>query len=517
MKFFSPDSLHINTRNFDSVFTFIREGRHYYEQHAEINHLISRYGDYTELPAEMQEEYQASLSWEGESLLDRQSNGINLFDICRGETLSYVCADPTFSKIGKEWSRDEIFDFLYKNYRIPLIKNLSVASFWIKYWNNFIQNSSNFDFALIFSGSLSYARSLMELLRKTPTRVFLLESFMTGSDFYCEEKFSPLPNNSLLGNKNYYSSLKISDESYERDRMKAINKILLGKNLNVIQPPSSADILFDNEKVILILGQVVNDFSQLGYNDLGISSISIYCELLEKILDKTEYKIIFKAHPWENKKANLRSPITANYIKSKFANYIDDRIVIVEDYNIDDLFKQVQHVILLNSQSGIEAAWNGIKPIVLARPFYGKKGFTHDFHYNDIDAVVDFLNCATCEDSTLSLKEFDAFEDFLVKALMYTLVCKHKSGLIKLREIFRPFNTIQMVSTQTAPSEKKSNITDLVPLPLLPQELGGIKDLTDQSPKPISKKLLKLKRNPKRFFNDSKNPLYQMIAKTLYR
>lgn len=520
MRFFSPDSLHINTKNFTSIFDFIKTDKHEIIQHDKKNHLISKFGDYNDIPDEIIKFYEIYQQYDKEMLRIAEVNQINLYDTCRLELLSLIVTKDEFSTLGKSWSRDELFEFAYQNFKNDLILNISVAAFWINYWIDYLSTAPKFDIALIFSGCLTYTKSLISILATTITRVFLLETFFTGNEFYCEERFSSLPNSSLLKFKSFYENIKIDNTLIHKDIIKAHNKIISMNNLNVRQPAKTNDIPFPRSKKVLIIGQVVNDFSMLNHGEAGVYSIKIYIELISKILDNTSFNIIFKAHPWENKKNNLKTPFTLNKLKDSFQ---DKRIAFVEDFNINDLIEKSDHVILLNSQSGIEAAISGIKPIVLAEPFYGKKGFTHDYSiYNIDDMIYDIKNNNIHK--YLTLEDYDHLQLFLVKSLQYHLICKFKSGIQSLRYIFSPFDTVQLLNNQAIKKTpfivpQKDNITidqskenQIQPVISKERQLDAVKNN-----KKTNRYIKKLLNNPRRFFADSKYKTLRPLSKLFKR
>ncbi|WP_298397411.1 hypothetical protein [uncultured Azonexus sp.] len=518
MRFFSPDSLHVNRKNFQSIHDFMEEGKHEYVQYSKLNHLIAKYGDYRKMPSEISAENEVYSQFDFSMLLEAQVHGINLFDVCRLELLSYLAADLEFAKYGKVFTKNNVFQFAFDKHRSALILNISAAAFWIKHWRKYLETAPVYDGALIFSGSLIYSRSLIELLKLTPTRVFILETFFTGNDYYCEERFSSLPNASLLSSRNYYDAIFVESDTWEKDRAKAINKYILSDNLNVKQPAPTGRYLFDADGFVLVIGQVVNDFSIIGYHGGAFSSIAIYSEFIQKLLDKSDKKIVFKAHPWENKKTNLKSPVTADFLRENFSDYLGSRLLIVEDHSLEELFDQSNCVVIINSQSGIEAAWHGIKPITLGEPFFGNKGFTIDFDVNHIDQAVEHVINHNREAYSLTLDEFDRFELFLVKSLVYSLVSKNKSGLIQLRKIFAPFDYIKL-SIKGKPSVENNMIAAPEVISKTVSDRGGNNMLENVAATnqitltSFERKWRKFKRDPKRFFADSKNPLLRQIAK----
>ncbi|MDK4673330.1 capsule biosynthesis protein, partial [Kingella kingae] len=92
------------------------------------------------------------------------------------------------------------------------------------------------------------------------------------------------------------------------------NKMILMKNKNVQQPTDSAAFVFKYKKpVVTIIGQVVNDFSLLEVNGLGISSVQVYKELITKLV-KPGFNVVLKTHPWEKQKINIKSSLTKEII-----------------------------------------------------------------------------------------------------------------------------------------------------------------------------------------------------------
>lgn len=52
MRFFTPDALHINEKNFKSLLSFIKDNKHTLIQNAAYKDLIARFGDYSDIENE---------------------------------------------------------------------------------------------------------------------------------------------------------------------------------------------------------------------------------------------------------------------------------------------------------------------------------------------------------------------------------------------------------------------------------------------------------------------------------
>ena len=505
MRFFSPDDIHINKKNFTSLLDYIKEEKHLYIVDRTNTEMKKVYGDYSEISVpEYLTERSRLLNLSKEDLCKSSEFGISLFEVARAELLSLFVTKFDFES--ESFGENEsLFSIIYDKDFEALINNLAAAAFWLKYWKSFF-STNKFDVALVFSGSLIYSRTAIELLKLHPVRVFVLETFMTGNDFYLEERYSPLSCGQNIGNKNFYEQISYAEspDSY----MKALNKFLMSNNLNVKQPEAKHEILFDNNKTVLIIGQVVNDFSLLEKNTY---SIKLYESLIENILDQTDYNVIFKSHPWENEKANLKTPFTLDKLKGKFDS--NSRVIFVDDYNIKELFAQSKHVVVINSQSGIDAIWNGIKPITLRRPFYSSKGFTVDL--NSSEEVVRYI--IENPDSTISIEEFNLFEIFLQKILISYLVSKFPSGKIRIREIMN-FHKYIPIYKRVAPKPavlktQESTKKKLVTVETKKPEIDESKAITTLK---RQKLLNKAKNQPVRYMLDSKITMLRCIGKTLH-
>ncbi|WP_407230078.1 hypothetical protein [Escherichia coli] len=234
-----------------------------------------------------------------------------------------------------------------------------------------------------------------------------------------EEKYDPIPNNTNLKINNIYNSVRVEEHGFEldRERIKAINKVLLANNKNVKQPSDILTIEKENNRTVTIIGQVVNDFSIICTAKNYLSTIDFYIELIDKLLCDDDTFIVFKSHPWERQKNNVRSALTFEKINEYVKSLSPDkssRVLVTEHFNLENLIKQSDYIVTLCSQSAIEAAFLGIKPIQFGNAFYGQKGFTHDF-----DSIDEFY--AELQQNKLNkyltINEYDNLELFLIKFL----------------------------------------------------------------------------------------------------
>lgn len=531
-KFLIADPVHIHSRNFGSLFDYLTEAKATVIVNNEHQDWMGAFGDYTPFQEQLTEYFEQLQSLTDAQLFSFSTSQINIFKVARAEILSLVITFEEFQGLPLPKDPQSLLNLLLENHKDIVLWNMAAAIYWVNFWAVRIKKH-NPKFVLIFSGSLIYARTLLELSRTHTVRAFVLESFFTGNDNYIEEKYEPIANNSNLKHLAYFKSLepKISAEERDRARNKAINKIISTKNKNVNQPNETKTKLFANIKpTILITGQVLNDFSVLEYKGVGLNSISFYISLIEKILANTELNIIFKSHPWERNKKNISKPLTLSALCKKFDATPDTatengRLIFIEDFNIKSLFKQVDYVSGINSQALLEAAFEGYQPIQFGDAFYGNKGFTSDYNTDDIDIFIADIAAGKVP-THLGIDEFRNYETFIMRALQYSLVSAFPSGKSQLRTIFQlpahvillkpgapvatppppankttaPKATPPAKATITTPEAHEKNIT-----------AAKNEDAKAAATEKSRKQWQKFRRTPKKFFSDSKNKRIRWI------
>lgn len=435
-----PDDLHINQRNFTSFFKFIEKSGASVKFVKGRRDWISLFGNYETKSQELNEFARVLSHLDQETLFNYSIKGVNLFKISRAEILSKVIVGPSWFNEPLPSESEQVFKKMLLLNKQVLMQCLAAAWGWLDFWSKFLADEKEFTHCCVFSGSLIYQRSLVELLRYTPTKVLHMESFFTGNDYYCEEKYGPIANNCDIRHQAVFESLapKLMENELDRERMKAINKVVLAKNKNVVQPDFGEEIEFSLPgKVVTVLGQVVNDFSLLEYKNVGLSSISFYKEIIETLI-RGGYNVVFKSHPWEEKKTNVEKSLTKDVLNDFFAVFPiqeRERIKIVDHYPIEKLFSMSKFVVGLNSQSLIEAAFHGLKPVQFGNAFFGQKGFTSDYSLTSCENFLKDVDSGRISGS-LNLDEFVIFEDFLRRLMQGQLVSIHDSGVTRLNSIF---------------------------------------------------------------------------------
>ncbi|WP_197465920.1 capsular polysaccharide export protein, LipB/KpsS family [Vibrio sp. HI00D65] len=413
------------------------------EYNLENEDIIAKYGDYDVNDSRIIEGYKYLEKLSKCDLFEESSfQGINLFKIAQAEILSFTMPYDFDLDFKIKGNSKLVFEHLYENHYHVLLSNMSCAMYWLKFWHEKINLADEkYTHAFIFSGSLIYSKSLIEVAKRTRVKTYICESSFTGNEYYIEEKYEHIANNSDIKFSNVRSKIienNLTDDiKIKESVLKAYRKLDNAKNKNVTQPQrGSEELPFKNDKEnVLILAQVVNDFSLLESDIPSYSSIKLYKEIIDVILKETNHNIIVKTHPWEKVKlasnANVTYAELLRYLNESYSKAEISRVFITESFNLQELFELSNHCITINSQSGIESALSGIKPIILGNAFYSGFGFTSDCIGSD--EIVEYLSSS----SIINLDEYDNLELFLAMYLNENLfsIKSTKSELDKINRV----------------------------------------------------------------------------------
>jgi hypothetical protein len=504
--FLLSDAIHINKRNFKSLFDFCAARNIDFVSPEHKILPIDAFGDYSAYRNTINIHSNKFRIICPDDLFEYSYEGISVFNICISELLSFlVCKPGRLRDKSLPNNPRELFNLIYETEYDRLIDNMSAVCMWVDIWKQTLKSIPQLAYVGIFSGSLIYARVLLELMRYQTGRCFVLESFFTGTHFYCEERYTPISNHSDVKLKTVYRSIvkpyDRQDHEVKRNHIRHIIKNI--NNKNVTQPEAKGARLFNNDQpTLLILGQVINDFSLLESNQCGINSLESYKQIIYKILTETQWNIIFKAHPWERKKHNLRDAITLNELTLEFGK--ETRVALVEDHALYELFEESNGVICLNSQSGIEAALAGFKPIQLGDAFWGRNGFSHDINLDNMGAVLKILDDPM--KCYADLNSFEQLELWLISIIDGWLIPEENcfKAEERLKKIFYEISG-RSIATNISRNDKflKKNTASI----------GYENSIRSQSFLMNTKrKLRKLINHPADFFKDSKNKFVRRVG-----
>lgn len=428
LSFLLADDIHLHERNFKPLFIYLRARDAPIRVHTTHSDLKRCQGDYESITA--LDAYVAPLRAMSDDSLFAASHPfrgspIRLFPLCRSEVLSYTLATRDhWHESPVPIDERALFDRLALRDREILYRNLAAAAFWIDEWNRFLASAPLPTHAFAFSGSSTYTRVLLEICRMTQMRAFVVESTFTGREFYLEERYRGIANRSDIRHRSVRDaiSLPTSQAALMAQRAIACERIRITENKNVTQPQTAERPSFPDPSrpTLLIIGQVVNDFSIVEQTHGYLSSIAFYQELVMRTLEETSYNVVFKAHPWERRKVHVGRPLTRQLMSAfhqRLPHDLRDRFSVREDDNLLMLASGVDRIALLNSQAGIELAFHeGLKPSTFGAPFYGDAGFTDDYERID-DFIADVRSGRTR--AVLTLREYEDLHTFLIKCLVH--------------------------------------------------------------------------------------------------
>lgn len=432
-----PDTWHFHRRNFAALFDVMRDRSIPYTVERSRRALWKAHGDYRDQTERLARHLDVLKGLDPGELRLLEHRGVNLWKVARPELMCLLLPRARW-RDGAGPNEPEAV--LRRAWADPadhqdLMLCMAAARDWVAFWDDYLALHPELTHAMVFSGAYIYTRALQEVGDRHRLRLFALESFFTGHEFYCEERITPLPNASLLGDAEWYGQLQLPDDPDACDRLRAEahRRLRTMRNKNVKAASGPVPRFFANDApTVLILGQVLNDFSIIGTALPELSSLAVYREMIGGLLAETGLNVIFKAHPWERRRPHLMGPVTLDSLREFAATLPADqqaRLRLIEAEPVKALFGQVDHVVAICSQGLIEAAQAGLKPIQIGRAFFGNKGFTHDLP--DAAAVVKGLRDGTL-DSRLTLDGYRLFEDFLVRALTIHLVGNDGMGRASL-------------------------------------------------------------------------------------
>lgn len=526
-----PDKLHIHERGFKSIIDLEKEKKITLTFINKNDNLKYLYGNYNENKSFFLKEYDYLSTKTKEELYNEKVGGIELFNLIKAEMLSYLMPKDNWLNSKIESSNIKIFEKAYLENKEDLLLNLSAGIYWFNYWKEELKNHKRTRACIIFSGSLIYVKTISFLLQNTSIKVFVVEHFFTGNDFYFEEKYTHIANNSDIKYSNYYTQqlneyLEKDSFDQKKDKIKAINKIHLSQNKNVKQPEhSEINFNFNKNKKVLILGQVINDFSIIENPLENINSLNIYKSMIQRLIKETDFNIIFKAHPWEKNKINIKQSLTKNKLNEFIFNEFNEeerkRFIIVEDFNITKLFVYSDIIVGICSQSLIEASFIGKKTHQIGDAFFGKKGFTYD--YKNENEFIEQIKKHDL-DPKLNIYEYNKLVEFLTIIFQYHLISVYSSGKNELFKKFKNNTYIKIVekikNNDLDPSSETKNkeVIDFQNDEFIFEQgfdLSIRKKVIENIIYKVSseKKFNKFRNNPDKFFSDSNYYIVKILGK----
>lgn len=456
MKIAFCDDFHVNERNFASLYAYLRDAKVTPQiligKSSPEYSLIKAEGSYSPTDERLATLLEEVATWSPSEIRTYKEYEVVVYDLIRGELLAACLASDHWHRFPRiTQSDDEVFELLLTHHRDKLMLCLAAGLFWLRYWHNRRSDFYANDYVVCFSGSLIYSRALVLLCRYSKAKAMVVESFFTGNDYYFDELYEPLPNNASIKNQNVWSLYRNQYKSQsldvqDRDTVKAINKLLAPANKNVKQPPPSNGVRTKNAYTVLIALQVVNDFSIIWGGHGFVSSITLYKEAILAILRNTNFNVAIKGHPWERKKSNVGAPYTVDTLQ-QFVSTLNpkqqSRVTFYEDSNLRSLIQSCDAFFSICSQSALEAALFGLKPIVFNSAFFAKRGFT-----TDIGTVPELVNAVKdIAHHKLTFPEYRSMLEYSAILFEHYLVSCFPSGLKRLKDRTTKYSKIALEKT----------------------------------------------------------------------
>ena len=422
MKLLFADNWHFHRRNFLPIFEALKKDSIPHQFETYRRSWWKAHGRYEHLSKFLKESIE---------FIDRHDDwraihylGVNLWEISKAEFLCSALTQNHWHVGGIPNHSDSVFEFAMANpqEKEALRLCLAAAHNWLLFWNQYLDSHTDISHVIVFSGSYIYTRSLMALAKQRDISVLVAEHFFTGNDFYLDYRDSPIANNcGVQRDFGFHSCIKENEakatsSAYAHSRMKGMkNRNVPQKNIAFKNPWG------DKNPIILIIGQVVNDFSIIETPSDEVSSIASYRQVIIELLKNTNANVIFKAHPWERRRAPLFSPLT----KIKIDEFIQSlpekdqaRIALIENEPIQNIFQICDGVMGISSQGLLEACYFGFKPVLMGDTFFSKKGFTQSTNQNP-----NLLNKPFDPNMwKLSLNEYEQFQGFMRKMFTEALI-----------------------------------------------------------------------------------------------
>jgi hypothetical protein len=486
LDFLLSDDFHINRRNFAALFEFIELHKVRTTVHTRHASLKRSAGAYEGAP-QLASYVRRLRGLDARALFELEhayrDTSLRLFALYRAEALSRALT------LGPHWhdqppGRNDwaIFERLYERNRELLLGNIAATQFWIdQFASLYARRGLHFSHAFVFGGSLIFTRVLMQLCSLYETRCMALESTFTGHQFYLEERYTPLAAGPDIQRPTVRAALfaeaACGDLATRRAQVHAL--MSAAKNKNVVQPNSTPNLRFSaaERPLLLIVGQVLNDFSIIEQRRCPLSTLASYRALLSACLERTDFNVVFKAHPWETRKAHLARAHTQEFVselRRTMPEAYRQRVLVVSEENLIELGRRADRVVLLNSQAGIELAYHcGLRPSTLGHPYYARAGFSDDF--TSCDALLEHVRDAGPR-ALLDLEGYEQLLEFLACFLGSYCISNTARGAEQLQHRL-------CVTSLTAP--------------LQPAAL-------ELSLPRITAKSRKLLRDPRRFLQDSR-------------
>ncbi|WP_214744219.1 glycosyltransferase [Exiguobacterium sp. s189] len=318
--------------------------------------------------------------------------GIKLYPVVKPELLLYLSSKYYDLVLAEEMTLQnqdvDVLSIFKSNYfgTDESIKNavrnsLIVASFWIDHFEKEFQNREILNVCL-YGGTSIYSRVAGLVAHQYKINAIAFEGFFLKQFHFADNTSGIITNNHRAGDNSFWQ--KIKDLELEDSQILKLDHLMSSRtNLNVVQPSKISKKEFydkynipSDKKIVLLIGQVINDFSITKDLTSFNSTIDFYQSVINYFEQQDEYHLFVKLHPWENSKQHNVEGVSKKVLNKIFGDLKNTSIDY--DINIESLIEFSECAITSCSQSGLEMLYAGKRVLQVGNAYYSNKGWTID-------------------------------------------------------------------------------------------------------------------------------------------
>ncbi|OAS85788.1 MULTISPECIES: glycosyltransferase [Metabacillus] len=437
--FYFVDQINFHKRNFDNFISFVEDNFTFKYNNAYPS-LKKSFGKYelrkiSGLPNfSKYEEVFKGLNEKPLSELKQVSyKGYNLWDVIHAEMYAYLTPRIYQHYIADEITNpqsdsDDLLQWLRtskledETFQNLVFYNFAIGAFWIDYWAATFKKFK-INNVCVFGGTTIYSRAATLVAQWNNTNVLSFEGSFIKDFHYADSGSGMITNNHRFADHSKWVRLQGLD--FLDKQAEWLENVMANRlNLNVVQPNklTKAELyqrynIDPNKKLILLIGQVLNDFSITRDLKNYDSSIDFYVDVIKTIADKEDCHLFIKLHPWENHKQNSTTELSKRVLEKKLADLSITNYTVDYDVNIDSLIEFSEIGLTSCSQAGLEMLYMGKRVVQVGNAFYGNKGWTVDV------TQPEFLPLAI--DIALAEPRLEEIEIKEVRKFIYHLLHNH--------------------------------------------------------------------------------------------
>lgn len=437
--FYFVDQINFHKRNFDNFISFV-ESNFSFKYNNAYPALKKSFGKYeyrkiSGLPGfSKYEDMFRTLNEKSLSDLKKVTyKGYNLWDVVYAEMYAYLTPKIYQLYIAGEIQEqpqevDDLLDWLRasdvedETFQQIVFYNFAVGAFWIDYWAATLKKLK-INNLCVFGGTTTYSRAATLVSQWNNINVLSFEGSFIKDFHYADSASGMITNNHRFADHSKWVRLQGLD--FLDSQAKWLEDVMEGRlNLNVVQPNKlTKEELYDrygirpNKKLVLLIGQVLNDFSITRDLQTYNSSIDFYVDVIKTMAEKEDCHLFIKLHPWENHKQNSTSELSKRVLEKKLEELSIKNYTVDYDVNIDSLIEFSEIGLTSCSQAGLEMLYMGKRVVQVGNAFYGNKGWTVDV------TQPEFLSLAI--DIALNDSRLNDIELKEVRKFVYHLLYNH--------------------------------------------------------------------------------------------